>query len=193
MTYAFEYKRGGPPTNIPDRVTFPPCALFFEHPDVISQLGNASGTYLVAAIIAVAVLSAGITIAYHWSQSRFTVAYWGGEHATQIRAAEEVRLVDLNSDAAAEDISKAKGLVHFRQALIEDASFVGTVPRDEANPNWKVEVRFIDPDTQQETTVQFDLDGGLVGLPDREDVLNAQPIAEGLRTFFDDLGVPGKP
>lgn len=152
--------------------------------------GNASGTYVVAAMIAVAVLAAGITIGYHWSQSRFAVAYWGPENATHIRAAEEVRLVDRSGNEPPQDISAAKGLVHFRQALIEDASFLATVPSSEVSPQWEVEVIFSDPSSQSETTVHFDLQHGLVGLPDRVEVLDAQPIAAGLRTFFADLGVP---
>lgn len=150
---------------------------------------QASGTWLVGGIVIIAVLAATITITWHWSQSRFAVRYWGGENATRIRAAEVVQLVDLADEAANQDISNAKGLVHFRQALIEDASFSGAVPVADASPLWQVEVVFTEEGTQTSTTVQFDLEKGLVGLPDRDEVLNATPIAEGLRTFFADLGL----
>ncbi len=151
--------------------------------------GQASGTWLVGGIVVIAIVAATITITWHWSQSRFAVGYWGGENATRIRAAEAVQLVDLADEAANQDISRAKGLVHFRQALIEDASFSGTVSTAEASPLWQVEVIFTDEGTQTSTTVLFDLEKGLVGLPDREEVLTAAPIAEGLRKFFADQGI----
>lgn len=151
--------------------------------------GPASGSWLVGGIVVIAVLAATITITWHWSQSRFAVGYWGGENATHIRAAEVVQLVDLANEAANQDISDAKGLVHFRQALIEDASFSGAVPVAEASPLWQVEVVFTEEGTQSSTTVLFDLEKGLVGLPDRGEVLNATPISEGLRKFFADLGI----
>lgn len=168
---------------------FPAMCLVFRASRRNFPTGSTSGTWLVAAIVAVAVLAAGITIAYHWSQSRYTVEYWGGENATRIRAAKKVVVVDWNGDGQPKDISTAKGLVHFRQALIEDASFVKVLPYSEAIPLWQVDVIFTDPATQTETVVQFDLNKGLVGMPDRVEVLDAQPIAKGLRTFFADLGI----
>ncbi|RCS53931.1 hypothetical protein DTL42_01845 [Bremerella cremea] len=140
-------------------------------------------------MIAIAIIAATITISWHWSQSRFAVGYWGGDNATRIRAAEVVQLVDLAKEAENQDISGAKGLVHFRQALIEDASFAGTVPLAEAEPLWQGEVIFVDEGTQTSTSVLFDLEKGLVGLPDRDEVLKAKPIADGLRKFFAELGV----
>lgn len=154
-----------------------------------SRFGHASGTVIVGGMIAIAIIAASITIAWHWSQSRFAVGYWGGDNATRIRAAEVVQLVDLADETQNQDISATKGLVHFRQALIEDASFAGKVPSATAEPLWQVKVVFVEEGTQTSTSVLFDLDQGLIGLSERDEVLDAQPIAEGLRKFLADLGV----
>lgn len=143
-------------------------------------------------MIVIAIIAAAITITWHWSQSRFAVGYWGGENATRIRAAEKVQLIDLADESSNKDISAAKGLVHFRQALIEDTSYTGTVPVTEAKPLWQVEVIFIDEGTQNSTSVLFDLKNGLAALPDREEALSATSIADGLRKFFADQGVAPK-
>ncbi|MEW4564519.1 hypothetical protein AB1K70_18405 [Bremerella sp. JC770] len=144
-----------------------------------------SGKLVVAAMVLIAASLAGITVWHHWSKGYASIAYWGASNGENIRYAP---VVVLKTGEETYDISKSRGLVHFRQALIEDASFTGTASIADTQPDWTHEVVFSWPETSETTVVLFDLDQGLLSLPSRPTALVAQPepTLSGLITFFAD-------
>jgi len=148
--------------------------------------GVSSGNLVVAGMVLVAAILAGVTVWHHWSKGHVSIAYWGAANGENIRYAP---IVTLTADGETFDISKARGLVHFRQALIEDASFSDTASRNDRRTSWTHEVVFSWPEKGDSTKVQFDLSQGLIGLPKQPNVLVAkpEPTLSGLVTFFDDV------
>ncbi|GAA4421319.1 hypothetical protein GCM10023155_03710 [Bremerella cremea] len=146
---------------------------------------STSGTLVVAVIIAVAVAVSLVTVWHHWNRGYASIAYWGALNGENIRYAPKV---ELRHDGQSFDISKVRGLVHFRQALIEDSSFEGTLPTDKAAPNWTHQVDFTPDGAEPATTVWLDLDQGFVGLADSKSVLvpKPNPTASGIRQFVAD-------
>lgn len=153
---------------------------------LVPKSGVGSGKLVVASMIMIAAILAGITVWHHWSKGYASIAYWGAPNGENIRYAP---IVELKTGGKTYDISKARGLVHFRQALIEDASFTGSAPKDEVSPQWTHEVIFSWPEKSESTTVQFDLGMGVAALPDKQHVLVAKPdpTLSGLKTFFADV------
>ncbi|WDI41916.1 hypothetical protein [Bremerella sp. P1] len=152
----------------------------------ISRPGVSSGKLVVAAMILIAAVLAGITVWHHWSKGYASIAYWGAANGENIRYAP---IVKLKTAGKSFDISKARGLVHFRQALIEDASFTGTTAQEASEPAWTHEVVFSWPEKSDVTVVQFDLERGLLALPEHPNALIAKPdpTLSGLSTFFADV------
>lgn len=151
-----------------------------------SRSGVGSGKLVVAAMILIAAILAGITVWHHWSKGYASIAYWGAANGENIRYAP---VVELKTAGQTYEISKARGLVHFRQALIEDASFTGATSKEETQPTWTHEVVFSWPDQSKSTVVQFDVEKGVVASPDQQSVLVAkpEPTLSGLKTFFADV------
>ena len=155
----------------------------------LSKIG--SGPLVVVGILVVAIAAASISVWHQWSQGRETIAYFGSQSAYDIRHASQVewKVIERREVEASNstDISKVAGLVHFRQALIEDTSYEGQVPLEQAKPVWQYMVFFRDSPSATPTRLLFDLENAWVGLPDKDTVLAAKPIAAGLRRFFADI------
>lgn len=152
----------------------------------VSRSGVSSGKLVVLAMILIAATLAGITVWHHWSKGYASIAYWGAANGENIRYAP---VVQLKTDGETFNISKARGLVHFRQALIEDASFTQLISMEEIQPQWTHEVVFSWPEKSESTIVQFDLDKGLLALPEESRLLVAKPdpTRSGLAAFFSDV------
>ncbi|PQO25783.1 hypothetical protein C5Y96_23525 [Blastopirellula marina] len=153
---------------------------------MVSRSGVSSGKLVVAAMILIAATLAAITVWHHWSKGYASIAYWGAANGENIRYAP---VVQLKTGGETFVISKARGLVHFRQALIEDASFTQTISKDDAQPEWTHEVVFSWPEKSESTVVRFDLEKGLLALPDDAKLLVAkpEPTRSGLAAFFADV------
>jgi hypothetical protein len=99
-----------------------------------------SGKWLIVAILAVALAAGAFSWWFRWSATHRAAELWGPEAAATIRDAlhiEAYRLTDAGSETdetlvagnrayAVErrvDVSKGPGLVHLKQALLEDRSF----------------------------------------------------------------------
>ncbi|MBA2115280.1 hypothetical protein [Bremerella alba] len=151
-----------------------------------SRLGIGSGKLVVTSMVLIAAILAGVTVWHHWSKGYASIAYWGAANGENIRYAPAVQ---LKTSGKTFDISMGRGLVHFRQALIEDASFTEVTTEESAQPNWTHEVIFSWPEKTDATIVLFDLNKGLLGLSDHPKVLVAkpEPTASGLTTFFEDV------
>lgn len=153
------------------------------HPN---EQASTSGKLVVGCIVVVAGLVAVFTVIYHWQRGRSSIVYWGAANGESIRYAPKVT---VEKDGKSVDISKVPGIVHFRQALIEDASFEGTKPGAKVNLTWTYIVRFSWPDSDRVTVVQIDAEKGLLGLEDKEEVLIAkpEPTASGIRQFLSEV------
>ncbi len=145
------------------------------------------GKLVIAFIFGLSVVMGGYAWWHHFTQGRKCVEFWGAETGELIRYAPQVEVMQLagsdNDDAetiqigneslaiaARKDITGTPGLVHARQALIEDASFLWKA--DLAGPsNWQFLLLFTDG--EQQVGVAVDCDLGRVRLvgTDRQAVL----------------------
>lgn len=180
-----------------------PTRLANSHPTQ-HRAGSVSGRVVVGGMLLAAVVAASVTLWHHWSQGNRAVAYWGTSQAVEIRYAPQVELLTLApgtlpdqleavpaegpaTTTPGRDISAVAGLVHFRQALIQDASFGAAVSVAKANPQWEYAVQFKNPEKGTRTVVLIDVQGALVGALGRDEALDARPIGAGLRKFLADL------
>lgn len=99
------------------------------------------GKLVVAGMLGMALALAGFAWWWNWQRTLRTLEFYGGEGASLIRTAEKVEglsLSGLYDDEAVEqlevgphalevvglvDLSKVKGLVHARTALLDDGSY----------------------------------------------------------------------
>lgn len=149
------------------------------------------------AVVFMLLLGLGAALfAWQWNRSRGRQAaeFWGGDVARLIRSAPTVEafrlktplsdvVADWRTVAESKDVSKAPGLLHARNALLEDASFEREHP-SAADPLYKFAVRFsdgekqttlfLDPDTRQIRSDRQSANGELV-----------PKVAEGWRKAFE--------
>ena len=162
------------------------------------------GKWLIVAMISVGLAAGGITWWYQYRQSVRVIELWSPEVTYQIRMAPECQLLRLTSTPTGEgigvldidgaiwgitqvqDISKAAGIVHARQALIHDASYDWTAaPPATSSGGWTEAIRF--QEGAQQTTLLFDLEQGIVRNQADQQTSRITPlIRAGLRTFFDE-------
>jgi hypothetical protein len=89
------------------------------------------GTTIVIGILLLALALATFAIWFQWSQTRRCLAFYGADVAWSIQSAPRVELWKLGVDSASgrviarerADVSTARGLVHLRRGLVEDANF----------------------------------------------------------------------
>lgn len=136
------------------------------------------GKLVIVFIFGLSVVMGGYAWWHHYTQGRRCLDLWGAEAGELIRYAPRVEVLKLdNADttdaetiqiqgeshaiAARQDITNTPGLVHARQALIEDASFLWKADL-EGPSNWQYELRFTEGDKQ--VSVAIDCDQGRVRL-----------------------------
>ena len=89
---------------------------------------------LVIGLLALGLLAAGIGVWFQWQQTRRCLAFYGTRATEQISKSRFVELWQLKplsggrhtgrlEAVLVEDITEAKGLVHLRRGLVEDANF----------------------------------------------------------------------
>ncbi len=146
------------------------------------------GKLVIVFIFGLSAVMGGYAWWHHYSQGRECVELWGSETGELIRYADKVELLRVavgGSDAEANvsigevdyaivaqrDITGTQGLVHARQALIEDASFLWKETPD-ASPTWNYVLRFTRGDKQ--VAVAIDCTEGNVRLvgSDKQAILN---------------------
>jgi hypothetical protein len=124
-----------------------------------------SGKLVILLILGAALAAAGFAWWRQYEQGRRALAYWGAEGARLIRTAPEVELRRLREAADEEvspiqprsrDVSHARGLVHARQALISDASYLWN-EQSAAAPEWEYDLVF--RDGSDEIGVHLDVTG----------------------------------
>jgi hypothetical protein len=136
------------------------------------------GKLVIVFIFGLSAVMGGYAWWHHFTQGSRCLDLWGAEAGELIRYAPQVEVMQFaHSDAgdaetiqiqgeslaiaARKDVTGTPGLVHARQALIEDASFLWKA--DLAGPsNWQYLLRFTRGD--QQVSVAFDCDRGRVRL-----------------------------
>ena len=153
-----------------------------------------SGKLLITGILAVAFVAAGTSWWFRYSATHRAATFWGPAAAV-VRDArmvelwlpanphENIRSASLavnNSDL--HDISSAHGLVHLRNALLEDHSFNWPPAKITPDVEWTQGLRFLDGSTG--VLVMFSSDFKFVRMANGEEMLSCEPIATGLREMF---------
>jgi hypothetical protein len=85
------------------------------------------GTRLVMLMVGLALSLASFAVWFQWRQTRKCLAFYGSATAGYIQSAPRVELWELDGRAdqprRRRDITGARGLVHLRRGLVEDANF----------------------------------------------------------------------
>ncbi|MEX0791520.1 MAG: hypothetical protein WD045_00185 [Pirellulaceae bacterium] len=167
------------------------------------------GWLVVVFIMGAASLVAFFALIHHWQQGRRALDYFGSEAAFAIRHYPEVELLRLNEtgpeqdypvDAEIEpvsglkiqerhDISEARGLIHFRQALIGDGSYRWPPKNTDTPPAWRWALVVSDPDREDDYTVLIDDSDGHIRGEGKPQPIDCTRIQTGMKKFFEDLGV----
>jgi hypothetical protein len=149
------------------------------------------GTILVTLLVAAGLAAAIAAVWNQYSQTHRALKFWGAEVAQLIETATTVELIDLAARRARDtggatdspyppplDISRARGLIHFRRSLLEDANFDWTAKVDIVpDHEWDYAVLFLD--NVDRVTVLFDLDRGVV-----DAAVLIPKTARGIEEFF---------
>jgi len=168
-----------------------------------------TGVYTTSALLLLGVVAAAVAWSYNFRETNQALQAWGpsgvrlirdAKHVTYVRLAEPATPGDLTQHASRhpktdhQDISRAKGLLHLRRALLDDRSFHWQLDTDLADVRFAHVLAFHDGKLSQ--SVFFTKDWGILafhrideagdGPPPSPVVCSVQPIAQGLRTFFDD-------
>jgi hypothetical protein len=175
---------------------------------------QSSGKLVILGILAVAVASAAASWWFRYEATHRAADFWGPDAAVLIRDAPGVLLIELRQLTALEangppsrsfavgqdtyvaalerDISQARGLLHLRNALLEDRSYAWDDPqlpwRDEIEWKWRL-VFFGDRPPKE---IWFSSNARYAM---REDgaVISCSPIASGLVAFLQDASSPDPP
>jgi hypothetical protein len=163
---------------------------------------NVSGKLVIISILTVALAAAGASWWFRYAATHGAVQFWGPQTAQLIRDAPTVELYrnERLPDSAfksgfatsyldvadGNDISRAPGLVHLRNALLEDRSY-----------NWPAEYRrpgsggwvLVFRNTQQSEVAAlfFTSDWRYVDSTGHEYMLSCEPISDGLAKFVAEL------
>lgn len=161
------------------------------------------------AILVMLMLALGLA-AFAWrfrlQQTDQALAFWGAEAAWLVRRAPEVEVSRLRpAESTGEsqevielagrrfaahntrDISRAAGVIHARNALIQDASFAWNQAATGDPPKFDYLLRF--RDGSQQAKAALDLDGQRLYFVGGSDVSIA-PISAGLKKLLDRQFVP---
>lgn len=155
------------------------------------------GGRIVVGLVLLAAALAAFAVWFQWNQTRRCLALYGADRARVIQTARRVELWRLELDpqsgrplvAERQDISQARGLVHLRRGLVEDANFSWPDAAGDRLPAgaWDEALAFYTSDTPSPAVVlAIDLnDGGwltAVGQPGR---VGLGRLRKGLQTWID--------
>ena len=162
---------------------------------------TAVGTRLVIGLVLLGIAAAATGIWYQRGQTRRCLAFYGADAARRITAAPRVELLQIAATAApgrlravgSREITTAKGLVHLRRGLVEDANFKWDDEADGA-PSvrlpaeaWDFALVFSDPAAGAGATmtlvVDFDDRGGHVAVVGRPGRIGLGRLERGLKKW----------
>jgi hypothetical protein len=119
------------------------------------------GGRLVLGMLVVGLLLALFAVWFQWRQTRRCLDFYGPLAARHIQSAPRVELWELDGRPDAPrrriDITSARGLVHLRRGLVEDANFIwpafrwsATADATAGGPAWDVALAFFESDAATE-------------------------------------------
>ena len=124
------------------------------------------GSMLVIGLLILGLLAAGVGVWFQWQQTRRCLAFYGTRATEQISKSPFVELWQLKplsggrhtgrlEAVLVEDITEAKGLVHLRRGLVEDANFQWVEGNTERAPladaAWDLALVFFDSKQRNES------------------------------------------
>ena len=153
---------------------------------------SVSGKWVIIGILTVALAAAGGSWWFRYNATHRAAQFWGPDTTVLIRDATIVKLYyvndDLNTLSLVRDISKAPGLTHLRNALLEDRSFIWPAQPITQPPRWRWALEFNDPGQPEQFVLALTDDFKQVVHKSNNDiVLNCEPIAAGLREMVGEL------
>ena len=171
-----------------------------------------SGKLVIVSILTVAFLGAAVSWYFRYRTTHRAAKFWGPEMATLIRDAPKVILFEkptgkltfselrdplqsrANFDKSAHDISHGGGLLHLRNALLEDQNFdwstAGEPSEAQYNNLSHWVLTFHDPKSHETALIMFSDDCRLAAREERVFMhlevrsVSTQPMAKGLREIF---------
>lgn len=168
-------------------------------PASVSPASPTRGRSLVAGLLLLGLAAAATGIAYQRMQTRRCLDFYSPDLARLVASAPRVELVRVRPGVAAgrlaaastQDISTAKGLVHLRRGLVEDANFdwgrpvgAGRLPAEA----WDVALVFSDPampQTRASLVIDLDPAGGSLAVVGRPGRVSLGRIAPGLKKWVE--------
>lgn len=172
---------------------------------------NVSGKLVILSILFVALLAAGISWWFRFHATHRAAEFWGPEATLLIRDAPVVELIQREAPvaktemapaaAAAQndsstimgerrDISDAHGLIHFRNAILEDRSYEWLSHADAAEAPRQWAVRFTS-EGKPPLVIWFSPDWKLATREERGGrpaaAISSLPISHGLEKYFNEL------
>jgi hypothetical protein len=133
------------------------------------------GTFAILLMVVVAFGLSTFAAWYRYQAGDAALRYWGKDAALRIRSAPKVKLMMIEQDATASkpieihdttyqitqviDISSARGLIHARHALLEDASLDELAVPPSPAPDWDRVIEFTAVDGET-TAIAIDLETG---------------------------------
>jgi hypothetical protein len=148
-----------------------------------------SGKLVILSILAVALVAAGTSWVFRYYTTHQAADFWGPTGSRLIRDAPRVSLsrIYLGSAPTTRDISKAPGITHLRNALLEDRSFGWRQTFDAAPKHFSWQLSFSDPAGGQQLTILFtsNCNGAMLsGTGRTQRTVSTEPISKGLCEVF---------
>lgn len=162
-----------------------------------------SGKLVIVGIFGVAIAGVILTLWFQFEARRRSRDFWGSDNAVLIGRAPKVELMRLRNSPDSEvsdteqlkvdgaifelgerkDISKARGLVHMRDALIRDSGFQWNASRGDCQPQWEYAFRFADED--DELIIALDVLCRRVRLVPEGQEADISPMFQGIKELID--------
>ena len=158
------------------------------------------GRLLVVGLLVLGLAAAATGIWFQWGQTRRCLAFYGPAAARRISVAPRVELWTLRPGAGPGrlaavkrlDVSNARGIVHLRRGLVEDANVRwddGAAATRLPDGAWDVALAFFDrPDASAAATVlaiDFDEHGGSLTVVGRPGRIGLGRIERGLKRWLE--------
>lgn len=166
-----------------------------------------AGKWIVIGVFGLALVGAVGSWLFRYYATHQAARFWGAKSAVLIRDAPQVDFYFLvNGEATLNDadllekltqpgvcskvdVSRGRGIVHLRNALLEDRSFDWQMtPAAPPPAGWML--RFSDPTTKDEAWIAFATGSNfcrLLGADQDAEIVSCEPIARGLTEVFNEF------
>lgn len=161
-----------------------------------------SGKLVIIAIFGAALAGGVATLWFQYDARRRSREFWGTDTAVLISRAPKVELLRLSKAEKADedterlmidgdayeiserkDISKARGFVHVRDALIRDTGFAWEKVRGDCQPNWVYAFRFKEEDKTEDVVFDFACERVRLVSGEREACIS--PMMQGIKDLIE--------